>query len=328
MEEKKESIEQEQANVEMEATEEKVKPQKKEHKITLPIKDDSAKDSVSTLSIVTTIVMDIFRVVGTVFLGIEDKSKNFTELIVVAERYFRWGKDQGELSDYMNAIDHCRRANDEDAEKEKLLIRKYKVFLSSLIAIIEISEKEFQSIFYEQISEYENLLNKLEKTKKRMEINTEEIRQAYINGEEFTAEEKERMADKNRKSYCNLLLERNLFLRKKEFSEQFDAVNESIETLHTELNKVSSSLNTLPLLTEENRTLLTNNLEDEFNSILEDLKMFSPYNLRRKLAESEVGKEELLLNPEPIFKTDENGKPYSSILAQIKKEKKDCKGVK
>ncbi|MHC4872822.1 MAG: hypothetical protein ACYTFY_13350 [Planctomycetota bacterium] len=298
-------------------------PQKNPQSI--PEQDDYVSTNDSILSVLSTLFLDIFRVFGVCVLGISDKSRDFTNAIEMAERYFRWGQDQDELQDFLTALHYCKDAHDEDAKKADMLIRKYKVVFTSYVSVIRKTVDEFRDKFFQTIEEYNIKINNLNSSYKNFERTMKEVVNLYKTDNPLAALEQEYQADKMLKLVNKAQHERSVYLNNDQFSVIFEGVCELIENFHLELNRQLVLFQNLQGIQIHKKESMTAGLQEEIEQIKEGLKEFSPYQLRKRYSILEKDKENIFEKLDPVFDIDENEQHTSIVQKQIKEEEEQRK---
>ena len=118
---------------------------------------------------------DFFRYFFAVVGGRRDPLHAYLEPLTMAERYLRWGREQGDPRDFRAGLEHLSLCSDSDAPIPNLVLRKY-TLLSDLAS-----------------GGVEQLLGRYEDLKRKTEKAREDLAFERANQEEIVAEFRDRV---------------------------------------------------------------------------------------------------------------------------------------
>jgi chromosome segregation ATPase len=124
---------------------------------------------------------DFFRFFTSTLIGGQDPSKKFMEGITMGERYLRWGEERGDGRDFQAAIKHLEAANDANAPKPEMVLRKYELLADAALGQVQVLMKGHRDLVSkatksknELAADQQTLREQIDATRKRMRALTEE----------------------------------------------------------------------------------------------------------------------------------------------------------
>lgn len=222
---------------------------------------------------------DFINFIGAIALGKKDSSQAFLEPLTMAERYYRWGEERGDIRDYQKSLEQLDITRDDDAPKPEQLIRKYDIYCNATIGATSLllnKHKELaastQASRKEMTAERAQLEQNLAAQKKKVEA-------LKADGSLITAKEEQRHADEMQ-IRLNALA-KNLDGEKipSEVLEDYDRIGRESDLLLTRLEQASISLESCTSVSPEQVAEIRSRILQQIEKIRAAIEGASPTRL-------------------------------------------------
>ncbi|MBN2713847.1 MAG: hypothetical protein JXR97_15625 [Planctomycetes bacterium] len=231
---------------------------------------------------------DFLKFIGSVVMGNQGASQKFLEPLSMAERYLRWGEERKDLRDFNSALSNLEQANDEDAPKPDLILKKYNIYCEATVGAIRVMLSQFQSVSERAKEGHSDMLLEQVTLREQIDDGKRKVAELKADGSLISAKEEQKRVDE-------VQTKLNAITRALESGDSTSKVMEQYDKLASESQRLTSSLEGAMASLEMNVDMpadVISRLRDNILSNLETIR-------------SEVS----ALNPSPV--TDDDGESDS-----------------
>lgn len=135
---------------------------------------------------------DFVHFLSSLALGKKDASQSFLEPLTMAERYLRWGQERGDIRDYMSSLTQLDLADDENAPKAEMIVRKYSLYQEATVGAIQVMLKKHRELAGQAKETHSELLADQQSLASHIKASQEKIKELKDDGSLISAKEEER----------------------------------------------------------------------------------------------------------------------------------------
>ncbi len=138
------------------------------------------------------LLADFAQFLGSVIFGRRDTLEAFLEPLNMAQRYVRWGEERGDLRDFMSALNCLDQANDEEAPKPSMLVRKYTCYCDATVGAIQLMLSKHRETMASADAAYMELMQEQKKLNEQRRFHARREAELKAEGSLIKAKDEQR----------------------------------------------------------------------------------------------------------------------------------------
>ena len=135
---------------------------------------------------------EFFHYFALVVQGKRDPLTGFVEPLTMAERYLRWGRENGDIRDYRCAVDQLSLCVDRDAPLASLVLRKYACLAEAVTAAVDLLERRHRKVLDQAAKNESDLHAEKEALARAILVGKQKIRKLQDEGSLIKVKDEEK----------------------------------------------------------------------------------------------------------------------------------------